>query len=201
MAKQIHPPDKSIYIAPRNPVEEQLSQIWQKVLGIKSIGVRDNFFDLEGKSVLAMRLFTEIEQTFGKNLPLSTLFAAPTIETLAKYCSDQGISQEWRLLVPIQAQGSKPPLYFVHGLTGRILFFRELPHYLGLDQPFYALRAKGVDGQQTPYTNVEEMAAQYIREIRELQPRGPYLIGGYNQDKVSGSAIADVRLPVATVRY
>lgn len=178
--KQVHPSDKSIYIAPRNVVEEQLTEIWQKVLGIKSIGVRDNFFDLGGKSMLAMRLFADIEQTFGKNLPLSTLFAAPTIEKLAKYCSDEGRAKQWRALVPIQPQGSKPPVYFVHEISGKVLFFRNLADYLGQDQPFYALQAKGVDGQQTPYTKVEDMAAHYIQDIRELQPTGPYFIGGYS---------------------
>jgi thioesterase domain-containing protein len=127
-----------------------------------------------------VRLFAEIERAFGKTLPLATLFQSPTIEELAKICRDLEWTAPWRSLVPIQPQGEKPPLFFVHGIYGNVLYFRDLANYLGLDQPFYGLQAKGIDGKQTPYTKLEDMAAHYIKEMRELQPTGPYFLGGHS---------------------
>ena len=167
------------FIAPRDDLELRLTQIWQQVLGVKSIGVKDNFFDLGGHSLIAVRLFAEIEKAFGKNLPLATLFQAPTIEQLAHICRDQGWTARWRSLVTIQPQGSKPPLFFVHGIYGNVIYFRELANYLGEDQPFYGLQAQGLNGQQTPYTNLVKMAL-YPRNARlsthgALFDRGSFL--------------------------
>ncbi len=67
------------YVAPRNELEEELARIWQDVLRADRIGIDDNFFDVGGHSMLAVRLFVRIEQLTGKNLPLATLFQAPTI--------------------------------------------------------------------------------------------------------------------------
>jgi amino acid adenylation domain-containing protein len=171
---------ESTFVAPRDDLELRLTQIWQEVLGVKSIGVKDNFFDLGGHSLIAVRMFAAIEKAFGKNLPLATLFQAPTIEQLAHICRDKGWTAPWRSLVTIQPQGSKPPLFFVHGIFGNVIYFRELANYLGSDQPFYGLQAKGLDGKETPYTSLEEMAAHYVQEMRSFQPTGPYFIGGHS---------------------
>ncbi|UKO99747.1 condensation domain-containing protein [Nostoc sp. UHCC 0870] len=182
-AKRVKQLDKSnpiprTYIAPRNAVELKLTQIWSQVLGIDSIGVQDNFFELGGQSLVAMSLFTQIEQAFGQTLPLGTLIQAPTIEQLAQILSQATGSVSWSSLVPIQTQGTKPPFFCVHGQQGNVLNFRELVHYLGEDQPFYGLQAQGLDGKQAPYFRIEDMAAHYIQEIRTIQPKGPYYLGG-----------------------
>ncbi|HIK05151.1 MAG TPA: hypothetical protein IGS40_10610 [Trichormus sp. M33_DOE_039] len=172
------PATPRIYVAPRNTVELKLTQIWSQLLGIDSIGVQDNFFDLGGQSLLAMSLFTQIEQAFGQTLPLGTLLQAPTIEQLAQILNAATGTNSWSSLVPIQTQGTKPPFLCVHGQQGNVLNFRELARYLGDDQPFYGLQAKGLDGKQAPYFRIEDMAAHYIREIRTIQPTGPYYLGG-----------------------
>lgn len=167
----------SIYVAPRNQLELQLTQIWSKVLGIEKIGVKDNFFALGGESLLAMSLFAEIEQTFGKSIPLSTLLGAPTVEFLANILA-QSDESNWSSLVPMQTRGSKPPFFCIHGQQGNVLNFQKLAHYLGNDQPFYSLQTKGLDGKELPYFRIEDMAAHYIREIRSIQSEGPYFLGG-----------------------
>jgi aspartate racemase len=167
------------FIAPRDKLELQLTKIWEEVLGKKPISVRDNFFDLGGHSLLAVSLFAQIEKTFGKNLPLASLFQAPTIEQLTSLLSQSREPATWSSLVAIQPSGSKPPLFCVHGGDGEILFYRDLAHHLGLKQPFYGLRRRGLDGEQAPHTQVENMAAHYIKEIQTLQPVGPYFLGGY----------------------
>lgn len=164
--------------APRTTTERQLASIWCNVLGVPEVGVDQSFFDLGGHSLLAVRLFSEIERLTGKRLPLATLFQAPTIEHLARLIGDQGWSPTWSSLVPINAGGSKPPFFGVHGIGGNVLEFYELAAYLGPDQPVYGIQAQGLDGKRPMHSSVEEMAAHYVREIQELQPHGPYYIGG-----------------------
>lgn len=166
-------------IAPRNVVETQLIRIWEDLLEVKPIGINDDFFELGGHSLLAVHLFTEIKKTFGTNLPLATLFQGSTVADLAKLIVEQPDQQLWTSLVAIQPQGSKPPIFCVHGGTGDVLWFRELAHHLGKEQPFYGLQSRGLDGCQEPFTRIEDMAAHYISEIRLVQPEGPYLLGGY----------------------
>lgn len=167
------------FIAPQDELELQLTKIWSKVLGINSIGVNDNFFELGGHSLLAILLFTEIEQKTGKNLPLSTLFQAPSIKELAQILRDEGWSSPWTSLVPIKPGGSKRPFFCIHGAGGHVLNYSSLARHLSPEQPLYALQAQGLDGKQPIHDNFPDMAAHYIKEIRELQPEGPYFLGGY----------------------
>lgn len=164
----------------QDPLECQLSQIWSRILNVRPIARDDNFFELGGSSLLALRLFEQIQKVFGKNLPLATLFAAPTIGQLAGIMRDQGWSAPWSTLVSIQPHGTKPPFFCIHPVGGNVLSYFALAAAMGTDQPFYGLQARGLDGQQTPLTSVEEMAADYLKEIKLIQPQGPYYFGGYS---------------------
>jgi amino acid adenylation domain-containing protein len=165
-------------IAPRDALEMQLTKLWEKLFNVEPVGIRDNFFDLGGHSLLAVRLFAEIEKITGKNLPMVTLFQAPTVELLAGILRQQGWKAPWSSLVPIKAGGSKPPFYCVHGVGGNILEYLDLAKYMDNDQPFYGLQAVGLDGKSPWLETVEEMAAHYVAEIKAFQPRGPYYLGG-----------------------
>jgi phthiocerol/phenolphthiocerol synthesis type-I polyketide synthase E len=157
----------------------KLSHIWQEQLGIESASPDQSFFDLGGDSSLAVRMFAEIEKVFGVKLPLATLYDAPTVAELARVISGEVESTGWSPLVAIQTQGSRPPLFCMHGAGGTVLMYRDLSQRLGEDQPFYGLQAQGLDGSLTPLTLIEEMAALYIKEIRKVQAMGPYFISGY----------------------
>jgi amino acid adenylation domain-containing protein len=172
--------------APEDELELKLTRIWERVLGINSISVDDNFFELGGHSLLAVRLFAQIEKAFGRNLPLATLFQAPTVKQLARALREEGWPTTWSSLVPIQTGGSRKPFFCIHAAGGNVLEYRDLARLLGPDQPFYGLQAKGLDGEQEPHTAIKEMATHYIREMRDVQPEGPYLIGG----RSSGGTIA-----------
>jgi aspartate racemase len=169
------------FVAPRDELELQLTQIWEKVLGIKAIGIHDNFFDIGGHSLLAIQLFDQIEKIFKKNLSLSALFQGQTVEQLAKILHQEGWSSSWYSLVPIQPNGSKPPLFAIHELGQGFEVYRPLANYLGPEQPIYGLRyglaAQTANSEEEilPST-VEELAAHYVREIRSLQPEGPYFL-------------------------
>nr|AXN93627.1 PuwA [Symplocastrum muelleri NIVA-CYA 644] len=167
-------------VPPRDPVELQLAQIWSEVLGVDWVGVGDNFFDLGGHSLLAVRLMTQIQQHFGKHLPLATLFQNPTIESLANLLRNSPDSLLWSSLVPIQSSGSNPPFFCVPGAGGNVIYFYDLARCLGPEQPFYGLQAQGLDGESKPLTSVEEIATDYIKAIQIVRPQGPYLLGGHS---------------------
>jgi thioesterase domain-containing protein len=138
----------------------------------------DNFFELGGHSLLTVRLFAYIEQVFGRRLPLSIIFKAPTIEQLVGILEDKGWSASWGSLVPIKSTGSRRPFYCVHSAGGAVLELYPLASHLSPDQPFFGLQDPGIDGGSIVELTVEEMASRYIQEMRSVQPEGPYIIGG-----------------------
>ncbi len=168
------------HVAPRDLVELKLARIWQKVLGVDRVGVEDDFFELRGHSLLAAMLLFEIERAFGRRLPLTVIFDAPTVGQLASLLREEGWSPSWQSLVPIQEGGSRRPLFLVHALGGNVLTYRHLARRLGSEQPVYALQAQGLDGSQPPLRRVEDMASQYVAAIREVQPEGPYCVSGHS---------------------
>jgi thioesterase domain-containing protein/acyl carrier protein len=165
--------------APRDDIESSIAAIWKNVLGMEHVSIFDDFFDLGGSSLLALNLFAQINKKFGKNLPLATLFEAPTVEQLANILRDDDWVAHWTSLVEIQPGGSKPPIYFIHAAGGNILIYRDLARRLGPDQPVYGFQAQGLDGKQPILTKIEDMAALYVKELQAVQPEGPYLLGGY----------------------
>lgn len=166
------------FVPPRDPLEQQLAKIWEEIFNNGPVGVRDNFFESGGHSLLAVRLFMQIEKITGKNLPLATLFEAPTIEQLAGILKQKGWEPPWLCVVPIKPNGSRAPFYCVHGVGGNILEYLDLAKYMDADQPFYGIQAIGLTGKHPWHCTVEEMAAHYVKEICEFQPRGPYYLGG-----------------------
>jgi len=176
------PVSDSAIVHPEVPADEttrQLTRIWQELLGIDSIAPNQNYFDLGGDSSLAVHLFVQIERAFNVKLPLATLFDAPTIEELAQVLRSEASPSGWSPLVPIRTSGSRPPFFCMHGAGGNVLIYRDLALRLGADQPFYGLQSHGLDGSCAPLTRVEDMAARYLKEIRRIQPHGPYFLGGY----------------------
>ncbi len=167
------------FAPPRSEIERQLVEIWEELLDVEPIGVRDDFFELGGHSLLAVRLTARVEEAFGVNIPLTTIFQEPTIEQLTRHVAWQQGMTIWPPLVAIQPKGSRPPFFCVHPLCGDVVSFTIWSRYLGDDQPFYGLRARGLDGVQDPITEVEAIAADYVDELRTVQPEGPYTLGGY----------------------
>jgi amino acid adenylation domain-containing protein len=182
--KALPPPDRTpsdsetVFVAPRDEIENQLAKIWESVLGIQSISVTDNYFDLGGHSLLAIKLFAEIEKATGEKLPVATIFQTPTIEQLAEVFRLETSSMHYSSLVPIQPHGSKPPLFLVHGADGGVFDFTHLARHMEPDQPLYGLQSPGYDGEQEPLTQIESIAAHYVDEIRKAVPQGPYLLAG-----------------------
>lgn len=173
---------EKIFVAPRDELELQLTKIWEEVLGIQQIGVHDNFFYLGGQSLLAVRLFAEIEKAFQKNLPLAALFQAPTVAELAKILSQEEWSSSWYSFVPIQPIGDKIPLFAIHLLGEGLSFYRPLASYLGQRQPIYGLNyglaARKGNEEEVSLPPTKDLAAHYIKEMQAFQPQGPYVLLG-----------------------
>lgn len=166
------------HTAPRTALELQLVKIWEAVMQRSAIGINDDFFALGGHSLLAVTLFEQIAQATGHRLPLSTLLQAPTIAELANLIEAEMWTPPWQSMVAIQPGGSNPPLYLVPPAGGTSLGFMRLAHYLGPDQPLYAFDPLGLTAEEKPHQTVNQMAKHYVRELRSLQPDGPYRLGG-----------------------
>jgi len=179
LASQAQCTAKTVFTAPRTPVEAELARIWAQVLGREGVGIHDDFFELGGHSLQAVSLFATIEQVTGKKLPLATLLQAPTVAQLANLLCQEGGSTSRSSLVPIQPVGSKPPLFCLPGHSDNLLIFRDLARYLGWEQPVYGLQAQGLDGERALYTPVEDIAAHYIQEILTVQLQGPFFLAGF----------------------
>jgi thioesterase domain-containing protein/alkylation response protein AidB-like acyl-CoA dehydrogenase/acyl carrier protein len=180
----------SDYLAPRNSVELQLANIWQTVLNLEQVGVKDNFFDLGGKSLAAIELFSQIEKTFNQKLPFSKIFQAPSIEKLATLLTAEE-APEWTSLVAIKPEGSKPPLFCMHSVEPSVLHYRNIATYLDQEQPFYALQPPALGGEENLiFKQIEGMAAHFIQEMQSLQPNGPYSLLGHSGGGVVAYEVA-----------
>lgn len=168
------------FTAASDSIEEWLVAAWAGLLGVDAVGVDDDFFELGGQSLLAARLFARVQREFGVVMPLSSLYTAPTVRSLAAALRERHETPPtWQCLVGIRTGGTRPPVFVVHGRAGNVLNFRDLALRLGGDQPFYALQAHGLDGG-APDPTIEAMAARYLDEVRSVQQEGPYRLVGYS---------------------
>ena len=162
---------------PATRLQSRLREIWENVLGHDSIAPSDNFFEIGGHSLLAVKLIAQIEKHLGKRLPLPILFRAPTLEKMAGALAADAAPTLGSCVVEIQPRGSRPPIFWLHTLGGGgggLFTYRKLAEALGPDQPSYGFVAPA-----QPFDSIEAMAARYISEMRALQPAGPYRLGGY----------------------
>ena len=200
----------SDYVAPEGEIERRLAAFWSDLLGVKEVGVEDNFFDLGGHSLIAVRLFAMVKSAFGVDFPISVLFEAPTIRKCAALIEESGVeaeidengdapvskssSSDRRFTHLVQMHqgegGKKTPFFLVAGMFGNVLNLRHLAHLLGTDRPFYGVQARGLLGGDEPHTNLIEAARDYIAEIRQVQPHGPYMIGGFSGGGLTAFEIA-----------
>lgn len=167
-------------LSPRNEIEEKLVTLWEDVLGIHPIGIKDDFFKLGGHSLLAARVIAQVEKSFDCRLHLSTFTEEATIEKMAEIIQKTDLVTGIPTVVQLQQRGIKPPFFCVHGVGGHVVMFQILAEYMAPDQPFYALRSRGLDGLHPPFRKIEDMAEFYVNEIQEVYPTGPFLLGGFS---------------------
>ena len=172
---------KDGYAPPRTPLEAKLVSIWSEVLGNPRVGVHDDFFELGGDSLLAVRLCGRMERALNLKLPLHLMFSARTIEQIG--ASIVGSNQNWApaksSIIPCRIAGTKPPIFAAPPDVGLevLLVFRNLTRRLEPDQPMYAFAKLDRDRE---WTSLEELAANYVKDLREFQPQGPYHLIGWS---------------------
>lgn len=170
--------------AQQSTTESRLLQIWERLLNVRPIGIQDSFFALGGESKLLDRMVSEVRGEFGifaEGIPISQFIEEPTIEALARII-DGSIEPTTSLMVPLQPRGNKAPLFLIHAGGGYVFFYRALASRLGMDRPVYGVRAEtesdGLGRSFHKSKSIEELAARYISQIKTVQPRGPYRLGG-----------------------
>ncbi|MFW6296736.1 MAG: SDR family NAD(P)-dependent oxidoreductase, partial [Halothece sp.] len=180
---------KSSYIAPRNEIEEAIVMLYQDLLGVPYISIKDDFFALGGDSLLAVHLMAKIQQQFNQDLPLSTLLENATVEYLAKLLPKSPSKSSLSPLVAIQPSGTKLPFFCVHPEGGNVFRYQPLSQYLGTDQPFYGLQTQDPDISEDSFS-LEAIATSYIKAIKTVQSESPYLIGGWSMGGIVAFEIA-----------
>ncbi|HYU33714.1 MAG TPA: amino acid adenylation domain-containing protein [Thermoanaerobaculia bacterium] len=182
--REDRPAREAAYVAPRDTLELELVRLWEETLGVRPIGVQDSFFALGGHSLLAVRLVARMGRRLGRVIPLLELFQNPTIESLARSLRSRQEASPVSPASPIvalQAAGHRRPFFCVHPGGGTVLAYLALSRHLGTDRPFYGLQSQDlVDGNASGGDTVEAMAARYVAAVREAQPSGPYLLGGWS---------------------
>ena len=173
-------PKTGRHLAPRGNVERRLTRVWEDVLGHTGIGVADDFFDLGGHSLIAMKLVGAIQVEFGRSISLAQVLAHPTIERLATALQSNGTPDDWRPLVEIRQGTAAPPLFLLPGAGGNVVYFHALAQHLAPSRPVYALQAVGLDGRTPPMETIEAIASLNITEMRRVFPSGPYLLAGHS---------------------
>ena len=181
--KALPAPDEAAYAtqtyeAPVGPVETTIAEIWAEVLGREQVGRHDNFFDLGGHSLLALRVLVQVNRSFGRTLPLLTIYDAPTIAGLASTLNSKQ-QLKFSPVVSLRSGETLPALFIVAGAGGSPMELALPASYIAGNRQIYGLQSIALDGVSKPHDTVEEMAEYYVRHIQEYQPNGPYLLAGF----------------------
>jgi amino acid adenylation domain-containing protein len=161
--------------------QKRLAELWSQLLGAPVDDALSDFFEIGGHSVLAVRLVSLIEKSFGRRIPLSRLFAAPTIAALAELLSENdGASTAYTPVIPLVTEGTGTPILLFHPVGGNVLCYKPLAKYLAGPRPIHAVEAPGAESEWPELPTVEAMATSYLGAIKEAVGQGPYILVGWS---------------------
>ncbi|MCX5229215.1 non-ribosomal peptide synthetase [Streptomyces sp. NBC_00233] len=180
--------------APRNPAEEILCGLFADNLGLASVGIDDNFFHRGGHSLRATRLISRIRAVWDTRITISDLFRSPTPALLAEQIAAGSGDDPLGTVLPIRAvtetNSGEPPLFCVHAVSGVSWGYAGLLPHLDQDRPVVALQARRLGSPHDAPSSIEEMADDYLAEIRRIQPHGPYHLLGWSFGGLVAHAVA-----------
>jgi surfactin family lipopeptide synthetase A len=207
-------------VAPRSATEGQLATIWARILHVERVGVNDDFFEVGGHSLLAVRLLVEVDREFGVEVPLAAFFeGGGTVAGLAAAIDATREAEVVadRLTIPVQPQGTAPILFFIHADESGMLTLRHFIEPLGSDQRVVGLLPERRGRRFDRSRSIEELASPMLEAIRQSQPHGPYLLAGYSLagllayelagrlqaagEHVAWLGLLDAGTPAASARY
>lgn len=166
---------------PSDPEQKLLVEIWKHVVGISEVGIRDSFFDVGGHSLMAARLVAQIHEITGKQIPVSAIFRAPTIEAFAPLLREEAsVPQPDPLLMKLQEGDDRIPFFAISAPGVDTFGWSLLARHLGRDHSVYKVQSSGPAVLYRPFTKQElqTLAQEYIAALRSVQPHGPYCLGG-----------------------
>ena len=175
-----------------DPLHKKLLSIWSEMLDEPISDPRADFFEVGGDSLLAVRLFVEIERELQVQCNPQKFFNDPTIETLAKLIRSNDTTDFKAPLLPLaQEPADVRPLFFAPTVSGQVTDYFHLSDLLKGVVPMYGLQMRGLrDGEQM-HDNLRAAAEFYIERMREIQPQGPYSLAGYSAGGTVCLAIAE----------
>ncbi|MEU5259423.1 amino acid adenylation domain-containing protein [Amycolatopsis sp. NPDC021455] len=166
---------------PRTERERALCALFAEVLEVPAVGVDDDFFHLGGHSLTATRLVSRIRAALDVELGVRALFERPTVAGLAERLGHAGTRESaFEPVLPLRTGGDLPPLFCVHPIGALSWSYLGLVPHLDPRRPVYGLQARGLAGDEPLPASLEEMAADYLGRIREIQPAGPYHLLGWS---------------------
>ena len=175
-----------------DPLHRKLLGIWSEMLKEPISDPRADFFEVGGDSLLAVRLFVEIESELQVQCNPQKFFSDPTVETLAKLIrSNETTDFEAALLPLAEDPADVRPLFFAPTISGRVTDYFHLSDLLKGTAPMYGLQMRGLRDGEEMHDNIRDAAEFYIERMREIQPKGPYSLAGYSAGGTVSLAIAE----------
>lgn len=165
--------------SPADSIEKKLAKIFKEVLEIDNIGVKDDFFEMGGHSLKAIMLMHKVKKVFKRELSVSMILQYPTVKRLALYLKSKPDDTEWSHLVEVKKNDCQRRIFCIHPLPGTVVCYYDLAKHFNEEWSIYALQSKGLIKGQIPHDTLEEMAADYIKAIKDVQPEGPYILVGW----------------------
>jgi thioesterase domain-containing protein/acyl carrier protein len=173
------PPMATPYLAPEDELHQAIVAVWEEVLDVRPIGIHDDFGELGGDSLAAVEIVTELNRSLSREVPLAMFLDAGTVEQMAEVLRRDAEPELDSALVALHEEGSRPPIFCVHGGGGNVLVFRSLVDELPAEQPFYAFQLAGAAALHA-LGRVERLAAVYVEELRRRHPWGPFVLAGFS---------------------
>jgi amino acid adenylation domain-containing protein len=175
------------HVRPSTDLEKEICVIWQSVLGLDSVGVQSDFFNIGGDSLLVISLIAFINNKFGVKITTTMINDNPTVSAQAKIVQKQldlqsicETDKSLNLITTFRSHGKYSPLIFIHpSLTGSAIY-SDMVDWLDQEQPFYGIESYNLSHLDNPETDMGELATLYVNSIREALPHGPYRLGGYS---------------------
>ena len=196
-AKKGRPAMAQAYVAPRTELEARIAQVWEAFLGVAPVGAEDDFFAFGGDSLMAIQITGRLSAALHQKISPNQFLSAPTVAALAALlaqpaeASTAAATPHSVSLIKLHSgNDTRRPLFLIHPVGGSIYHYRHLAQNLGADQPVYAIQSPGLEGEQPPLTTVAEMARHYLALLSQVQPDGPYQLGGWSLGGLVAFAMA-----------